>query len=177
MGELILRYGSQFGIGIAELGPNCRNEIAIGFVEIVLTLKRGKGLRPPPPPIPPAVPTRYAPDPVQTNRKAEREKRKEKKIGGRMLSFARDEIGTAKPIHKLKVLYDLRGIDSSNELRCRSCFQKRIANGDLWLCTRQHERPRSQLARSRVDDCRLCTSVQGKSLRCEDRSRRTGQAD
>ena len=49
MGELILRYGSQFGIGIAELGPNCRNEIAIGFVEIGLTLKRGKGPRPPHP--------------------------------------------------------------------------------------------------------------------------------
>jgi hypothetical protein len=43
MGELILRYGSQCGIGISELGPNCRNEIAIGFVEIGLTLKRGKG--------------------------------------------------------------------------------------------------------------------------------------
>jgi hypothetical protein len=49
MGELILRYGSQFGIGIAELGPNCRNEIAIGLVEIGLTLKRGKGLRLPHP--------------------------------------------------------------------------------------------------------------------------------
>src|SRR5262252_7405141 len=55
--------------------------------------------------------------------------------------------------------------------------KKRIANVDLWLCTRQHERPRSQLAGSRVDGCRLCKSVQGKSLRCEDRSRRAGQAD
>src|SRR5262249_59281850 len=49
MGELILRYGSQCGIGISELGPNCRNEIAIAFGEIGLTLKGGKGLRLPPP--------------------------------------------------------------------------------------------------------------------------------
>src|SRR6516162_7542698 len=75
MGELILRYGSQFGIGISELGPNCRNEIAIGFVEIGLTLKRGKGPDSPPP-IPPAVPTLYAPDPVQ---KSESESRKREK--------------------------------------------------------------------------------------------------
>src|SRR5262249_60609574 len=56
-------------------------------------------------------------------------------------------------------------------------FKKRIANGDLWLCTGQHEWPRSQLAGSRVDGCRLCKSVQGKGIRCEDRSRRAGQAD
>src|SRR5215469_10539606 len=56
-------------------------------------------------------------------------------------------------------------------------FKKRIANGDLWLCTGQHEWPRSQLAGSRVDGCRLCKSVQGKSLRCEDRSRRAGQGN
>src|SRR5262249_3571652 len=56
-------------------------------------------------------------------------------------------------------------------------FKKRIANGDLWLCTGQHEWPRSQLAGSRVDGCRLCQGVQRESLWCEDRSRRAGQAD
>ena len=27
MGELILRYGSQCGIGISELGPNCKLQL------------------------------------------------------------------------------------------------------------------------------------------------------
>src|SRR5262245_871412 len=64
MGELILRYGSQWGIGIAELGPNCRNEIAIGFVEIGLTLKRGKRLRLPRPRSRLRSPGGFAPDPI-----------------------------------------------------------------------------------------------------------------
>src|SRR5262249_33293700 len=56
-------------------------------------------------------------------------------------------------------------------------FKKRTANGDLWLCTGQHERPRSRLAGSRVDSCRLREGVQGESLGCEDGPRRAGQAD
>ena len=38
------------------------------------------------------------------NRKAEREKGKEEKIGGQMLSFAREEIGTAKLFTNCKFL-------------------------------------------------------------------------
>src|SRR5262245_61268230 len=55
-------------------------------------------------------------------------------------------------------------------------FKKRIANGDLWLCTRQHERTRSRLAGSRVEGCRLRQGIQGESFRCKGRPRRTGQA-
>src|SRR5262249_22740374 len=46
--------------------------------------------------------------------------------------------------------------------------QKRTNNDGLWLCASFDQWPRAQLAGSRVDGCRLCKSVQGKSLRCED---------
>src|SRR5262245_1181875 len=57
------------------------------------------------------------------NRKS-RKREKGKKIGGQMLSFARDEVGIAKAMHNLKVLYDFRRIDSSKELQCTNRFQK-----------------------------------------------------
>jgi hypothetical protein len=69
------------------LGPNCRNEIAIGFVEIGLTLKRGKGPDSPPP-IPPAVPTLYAPDPVQKSESESRKREKQLREKGLLKSAA-----------------------------------------------------------------------------------------
>src|SRR5262249_47204931 len=43
-------------------------------------------------PLSPAGAYRFAPDPVQKSESEKQKERKEKKIGGRMLSFARDEV-------------------------------------------------------------------------------------
>jgi len=50
-------------------------------------------------PLSPAGAYRFAPDPVQESESEKQKERKGKKIGGRVLSFARDEVGTAKAIH------------------------------------------------------------------------------
>jgi hypothetical protein len=51
-----------------------------------------------PPPLPGGA-YRFAPDPVQKSESEKQKERKGKKVGGQMLSFARDEVGTAKAIH------------------------------------------------------------------------------
>jgi len=48
---------------------------------------------------------RFAPDPVQKSESEKQKERKGKKIGGRMLSFARDEVGTAKAIQFLSFVW------------------------------------------------------------------------
>jgi hypothetical protein len=51
------------------------------------------------PPLSPPGAYRFAPDPVQKSESEKQKERKGKKIGGQILSFARDEVGIAKAIH------------------------------------------------------------------------------
>src|SRR5215467_14472014 len=53
--------------------------------------------------------------------------------------------------------------------------KKRTNNDRLWLCASFNQWPRSRLAGSRVDGCRLRQGVQRESLRCKDRSRRAAK--
>ena len=60
------------------------------------------------------------------NRKAEREKRKEEKIGGRMLSLARDEIGTAKLFTNSKFCMISVALIPVMNYNAQIAFKKRI---------------------------------------------------